>query len=316
MEKVVIWGCGVYTKKTIGKDIIPWESVKAFCDNDATKQGTFFFGRKIVSPKEIDDDCKTIVIGSDVFYSEIFDMASKFYPDKEIISIDKFAERFEYQESSMINWNRSRLVSQLNESGQIKRECLTDAKLLYDRVEPLKLLRNMKVIGEVGVAYGDFTQELLDYLKPEKLYAIDYFNKDNPYISFWGRNDFAESNMEHEVWYRNRFKNQIASGQMKVLSGMSWDCLEQQPDDTYDYLYIDACHDYDSVVKDIEVAYKKVKCKGIIQFNDYTFWDMFSNMYYGVVPAVNRFINMTNSKVLYLCLNKNGFYDIVVEVNK
>lgn len=122
--------------------------------------------------------------------------------------------------------------------------------------------------------------------------------------------------MTHEEWYRNRFADLISQNRMTVCSGLSWECLEGFEDDFFDYLYIDASHDYHSVTKDIKVAVKKVKHDGYIQFNDYAIWDMYLGMYYGVVPAVNEMIRETNSQVVYFCFHPQGFHDVVVQLNK
>ena len=91
---------------------------------------------------------------------------------------------------------------------------------------------------------------------------------------------------------------------------MSWDCLDSLEDNTLDYIYIDAAHDYASVKRDISKAIKKIKDGGILQFNDYTCWDMYNCSFYGVIPAVNEMINENDCEVLAYCLSSDGFADI------
>lgn len=204
----------------------------------------------------------------------------------------------------------------IKEAGELPKESLQYTRVLASRYEAVELLPRGMVAAEVGVAYGDFSDFIIRTMQPSHFYAIDYFNKDNPQISFWGRNDLRDAGMTHEDWYRKRFADLIHADKMTVCSGFSWDCLERFEDDFFDYLYIDAGHDYESVKKDIEVAVRKVKHNGYIQFNDYTLWDMFCGEYYGVVPAVNEMVRRTRSQILYYCFDTYRFDDIVIRLNK
>lgn len=132
MDRVAIWGCGNYTAKVINRDSIPWDAIYVFCDSDVQKQGTFFMGHRVVSPLDIDQNCKKIAIGADIFYPEIFNQALEMYPDKEIVSIDDFEKNFERKKIGAINWNGAALNCQLNESESIKKRCLEGAQLLSD----------------------------------------------------------------------------------------------------------------------------------------------------------------------------------------
>ena len=40
--------------------------------------------------------------------------------------------------------------------------------------------------------------------------------------------------------------------------------------------------------------------------------DVFDDIYYGVVPAVNEFVRRTNSEILFYCLDEYGFDDNVM----
>lgn len=208
-------------------------------------------------------------------------------------------------------FSKSFMESRLREAGALPASAFKDSRLLPNREEALKYVGEGGIAGEVGVAYGDFSQKILTHLKPEHFYAIDIFGN----TDFWDRHDLAESGLDHEEWYRRRFKELIPE-KMTVCKGLSWETLDRFEDDYFDYLYIDAVHAYDGVSRDIEAAVKKVKDGGIIQFNDYTLWDVFDDIYYGVVPAVNEFVRRTNSEILFYCLDEYGFDDIVIRLNK
>jgi hypothetical protein len=198
----------------------------------------------------------------------------------------------------------------------IRVEALDSAVLLPDRGDALKYMPKNGIVAEVGVAYGDFSQKIIDAISPKKIYAIDHFNQNNPFVNYWGRDDFARDNMPHQQWYENRFKTEIESGMMETRQGLSWDCISKFPDDYFDYVYLDAAHDYHSVKKDIELIGNKVKNGGFIQFNDYCNGFLYSGIIYGVIAAVNHFINSGPHKVTHYCLSPYGHHDIVVQVQK
>ena len=68
------------------------------------------------------------------------------------------------------------------------------------------------------------------------------------------------------------------------IQGWSYEVVEQYKDNSLDFVFIDAAHDYESVKKDINAQYPKVKKGGVIAGHDY-------NEPWGVVQAVNEFFN-------------------------
>ena len=156
----------------------------------------------------------------------------------------------------------------------IPSEYLKSAIILSDREEALKYLPKGGIVAEVGVAYGDFSERILATMCPTYFYAIDTFSMNN----IWGRHDLEETGLDQEQWYRKRFEDRIPR-EMALCKGLSWEILEQFEDDFFDYVYIDASHNYEDVIRDIAAVERKVKAGGIIQFNDYTNWDLFNSVY-------------------------------------
>ncbi|MBS1607740.1 MAG: class I SAM-dependent methyltransferase [Bacteroidetes bacterium] len=186
-----------------------------------------------------------------------------------------------------------------------------NSRVCASREDVLPLLPKGGIIAEVGVAYGNFSALLLEILQPEKFIAIDSyaFTTDN---EPWKQTILKESKLSHLEYYKDRFKNEIIAGKVEVHQGLSWDCLAKLPDRSLDYVYLDAGHTYDEVVKDILQLKKKIKDTAIIQFNDYTLFDAFAFVPYGVPKAIHEFITEENLEVLYLCLHRQFFCDLVV----
>lgn len=207
----------------------------------------------------------------------------------------------------------NRLRSLMVEIGPICARALNNARICENRNDILQYLPKGKVCAELGVMYGDYSKLILKIMEPSKFYAIDYFG----FSDIWGRTDIADSHLTHQQWYEREFSKEIEEGKMEVRQGLSWDVLETFPDDYFDYIYVDAGHEYDCVSKDVEVIQRKIKNGGIIAFNDYTlcnFWVQPYELgaYYGIVPAANKLINSTNSEVLFLDLETVLTNDLVI----
>ena len=312
--RAVIWGTGIHCVNTINNSTLNLDDVVAFTDSNKEKWGEFFFNKRIIPPEEIFKyDFNTIIIGSRKHYDEIYKvLIHKFNIKNDIIeSIDKYALLSEKQEDTHLVEYRAQKIDSIT---SIPSSCLLNTRVLFNREAALDYIPQHTIVAEVGVAFGDFSRKIIDIIKPNKFYAIDFFDENIP--GFWGKNYFERDNMTHQQWYENRFKNELDLGIVEIRRGYSWEVLEAFEDNYFDYVYLDAAHDYESVKKDIGMLVKKIKRHGIIQFNDYVLYDVYTHVYYGVVAAVNEFISNTNSEVLYYCFQNQRFDDIVVSLNK
>lgn len=183
---------------------------------------------------------------------------------------------------------------------------VANAKLFVSRIALTKhcstlLQLSNPTIAEVGVFHGHFSQILLDIFSPSKLYLIDTF-----YVNDHITHKFDAAH--HFPYVKNRFKDLDT---VEFLPGLSWDMLASIPNNTLDYIYIDADHTYASVTNDINVAVQKIKPGGIIQFNDYC-----TTHGYGVLEAVNEFIEENDVDILGLSIDRSGYHDLAVRLNK
>ena len=188
---------------------------------------------------------------------------------------------------------------------------LENSTVCGSREEVLQRLPKGGIIAEVGVAYGNFSALLLEQLQPEKFIAIDTFAV-TAEAEPWNQTILRNSKMTHLQYYKSKFQHQIDKGQVEIYAGLSWEMLSKLPDNSLDYLYLDAGHTYKEVAKDIEQVRRKVKDTGIIQFNDYTLFDSFAFVPYGVPKAVHELMIRENYELLYFCLHRQFFCDVVV----
>lgn len=193
----------------------------------------------------------------------------------------------------------------------LPQQLVQQARVCANRYEVLQLLPKGGTAVEVGVAYGDFTDHILEQLQPQRFIAIDTFGiqaGNEP----WGRKLLEEGRCTHLEYYQGKFRPWIEKGIMTCKQGLSWEMLRQLPDRSVDYLYVDADHSYASVRKEIDAFKSKIKEGGLVQFNDYTYFDQNALMPYGVPKAVHEFMQEEGYEMLYLCLHPQGFYDVVV----
>lgn len=181
---------------------------------------------------------------------------------------------------------------------------LEKSKLLTNRYEILEYLPKNGVGIEIGVLGGDWSCHLLEITKPSELILADTYNaNDYPH-----KNRFKKSN--HEFYIKTKFETY--GERVKVMKGLSWDILSVFPDQYFDWMYIDAAHDYESVKKDLAQCIRVLKPNGYLVMNDYIMYDHFTKEEYGVVQATNEFMVEHNFEMLYFALHPEMFCDVLI----
>jgi hypothetical protein len=189
---------------------------------------------------------------------------------------------------------------------------LSNAKLYAQRED---LIASLDIapggtIAEVGVALGDFSDFLLNTLRPAHFTAIDTFAM-HAYPEHWGHSS-AEifGARTHREFFDDRFRNRGV--QINTIEALSHDALKTLPDESHDLIYVDAGHDYASVRTDGELAIAKTKQNGVVVFNDYIMFDHLLGVPYGVVQAVNEIVTRTEWKIVGFALQHHMFCDIAL----
>ncbi len=186
-------------------------------------------------------------------------------------------------------------------SSQLAFEQVEKTQVLPDRRAMLDALdRPGMIAGEVGVARGDFADLILSICQPAKLHLIDYWKTERKPEGF----SFGKAKRKipaYEV-VRQRFREEIDTGSIVLHRGYSWDELTKFSDRYFDFLYIDAGHDYDSVTRDLEIARPKLKPDGLLAGHDYTKWGRLGSRM-GVFEAVNEFCIRHRFRLKYITLD-------------
>lgn len=169
---------------------------------------------------------------------------------------------------------------------------------------------------EIGVAEGEFSKVLLDAIKPRKLHLVDPWEHQS-------REDYGidSNNVDddsQEARYRAvvaRFVKEISEGRVVVHRRYSQDAAAEFADGQFDWIYIDGLHSYQGVQSDLAHYKSKLKPGGILMGHDYTNHQRAQEMQFGVVEAVNEFVEREGFTFLALTQEPFPTYMLTRDVN-
>jgi len=159
---------------------------------------------------------------------------------------------------------------------------------------------------EVGSFKGEFARTILEKWQGT-LYMVDAWYELEDY------NDMSNIGLNQDAYVEamrsiNEFRDRAY-----MLRCLSKQAVDLFPDESLDFVYIDANHEYSYVVEDIKLWYPKVKKGGIVAGHDYLDIDWYDDEYsekdknkymwgdgqhfigvFGVNPAVDEFCKENN----------------------
>jgi len=156
-------------------------------------------------------------------------------------------------------------------------------------------ISNPKYGAEIGVAFGSNSFNLLNNFNNLHLYSVD------PYIKYSDEDKMSDlvENEKGDQFYQfvsNRLKSKFGNRSI-FIRGTSQE-LQEEPDEFFDFIYIDGDHTYEGVNKDLANTFLKIKKGGILSGDDY---GVFEHINFGVRKAVDEFCINNN-----LSLNLDG----------
>jgi hypothetical protein len=143
-------------------------------------------------------------------------------------------------------------------------------KSLDPRLKLLKSLPKETVGAELGVWRGDFSSRILEVASPRELHLIDpwRFQSKFPERRYGGK--MVNGQEEMDTIYRSVKKRFQTNRNVRIHRNFSATALKEFDDHYFDWIYIDANHFYDYILKDLEMSFEKVKTNGLITGDDYT----------------------------------------------
>ena len=185
----------------------------------------------------------------------------------------------------------------------ISQEQLNNARLFTNKEEFAKHIPKGSRILEIGTLAGDYAEVLIKEVEPASIDLVDVFKA----------NDWPDCNRfnkaGHFDFVKNRFKNVKTITYHKGYSNDIMPTLDKK----FDYIYIDANHDYDHCKTDLINSLSLLAEGGIIGFNDYIV-DQDHGVDYGVIEVVCEFLDQNKDwEVIGFALQENMYADVYIK---
>lgn len=126
---------------------------------------------------------------------------------------------------------------------------------------------NAKTMVEVGVWKGDFAKYVLEQCEfIEQYYMIDPWAK----LPDWNKPYNIDTEVFNDVYAEAMSKTAFASEKVVVLRGRTKEVIEEIPDESLDFAYIDGDHTLRGITIDLIKLLPKMKENGLIGGDDFT----------------------------------------------
>jgi hypothetical protein len=167
-------------------------------------------------------------------------------------------------------------------------------RVLPSRLDLLSVLPKGGIVAEIGVADGDFAAEIIKRNRPQTLHLIDS----------WANERYAAGLSR----VRSRFNAEIELGSVVTHVNRSMDALRSFAPGTFDWVYLDTSHDYETTIGELELLGNVVKGSGRIAGHDFCGGNPHLGLPYGVIEAVYEFCGRFNWSLEYVTLDTDGYF--------
>ena len=171
-------------------------------------------------------------------------------------------------------------------SKPLPQQLVEGCRVCANRYELISLLPKGGVVAELGTWRGSFAGDILKRCDPARLHLIDL--------------DFSQVPA-----------SLLADPRVIRHQGLTHIVLDGFPDATFDWIYVDADHSYEGVLRDARVSAAKLKPGGILVFNDFAHIDPGLGRY-GVHRAVTDFMLESEWPMHLLALQTSALYDVAL----
>lgn len=163
----------------------------------------------------------------------------------------------------------------------------------------VQLLPEGGVGVEIGVAEGNFAEVLL--ARAGRLHLIDPWERqsDPAYLADPSNVDQAEADHRYAT-ARTRFASASEAGRVVIHRAYSDDVVQQFPDQSLDWVYVDGAHHFEACLADLRNYLPKIKPDGLLLGHDYASHSAARSMGFDVVEAVNQFVREEDVEMIVL----------------
>ena len=151
-------------------------------------------------------------------------------------------------------------------------------EITIDKIENPKMIEIVSFNGESTLIFG--ASMVFD-----KIYCIDPLDtKSLDFALDYQTCDEIEKQFNQNVSWFNGNGKELGQTKVELIKDYSYNVVDQFEDNSFDFIYIDGAHDYESVKKDIELYAPKLKTFGILAGHDY------EHTWPGVIKAVDEIV--------------------------
>lgn len=119
--------------------------------------------------------------------------------------------------------------------------------------------------AEIGVFQGEFSNHILNVWLGKKLYLIDSWRFHKEQVDILNYQDKKQiDNLIKTLDNTYKHKDRVA-----IIKELSLHAAEMFKDEFFDFIFLDASHDYEDVLADLKAWYPKIKPKGIFIGHDF-----------------------------------------------
>ena len=167
-----------------------------------------------------------------------------------------------------------------------------NCQLLKDRADLLRNLPKGGTVAEIGVAEGDFSEQIFEICQPTRLCLIDVWKPDNPR---YGEDLYLQ--------VLDRFSEEMQEGAVAINRKLSTEAAEDFEDGYFDWIYLDTDHTYPTTQRELDAYASKVAQNGIIAGHDYSMGQWVKGHRHGVIEAVHEFLVERDWELIYLTID-------------
>jgi hypothetical protein len=176
--------------------------------------------------------------------------------------------------------------------------------VLFDKMNTRRQLPHLlDVLGltgegvEVGVRNGDFSKDVLMLSNMSMMHMVDPWEQQDPnkYKDISNRDSSHQDKIYNDLV---DFMKKNHPNRHKFHRGYSVDKAKDFYDNSLDFVYIDARHDYEGVKEDLEAWWPKLKIGGLFAGHDFVKDGIVKEGDFGVQKAVHEFANKVGKEFL------------------
>lgn len=175
----------------------------------------------------------------------------------------------------------------------VKHSKLLNCKVVPSREDILVTLPQESVCAEIGISSGKFTSSIIKVVNPSELYLVDI-----------------------DINCINKCKKKfLEKDNLKFFHGNSNIILKEFEDNYFDWIFLDTDHTHLTTKVELEQASRIVKDDGMIIVHDYIPYSYLTKKPYGVIPAVNEFVNNSDWEFKYITLEPSMYIAVALTKN-